>query len=144
MTSTFFASCTALLLLAGVGSLGAAQAAAEDLATADAGWCLLSAPKTAKPGDKVTLHITVKPGFLPQATRLNVDLHQFIGKERKPGAGRARPVALHANEGSEHAPTFTIPAEANAVAFVVYAMPEGKSAWSDRIEDASLGIKVVP
>lgn len=142
MTKTFFASCTVLLLLAGIGSLRAADAAAADLVTKDVGWCVLTAPKSAKPGEKVTLNIAIKPGFLPQATRLNVDLHQYIGKERKPGAGRARPVALHANEASEHAPSFTIPAEASAVTFVVYVIPEGKSGWSERLEAADLGINV--
>lgn len=117
---------------------------AADLATKDTPWCTLSVPKTAKPGEQVTLTIAIKPGAIAQPATLCVDLHKYVGKERKPGAGRARPMKLNANEPSEHKPALTIPADATAVTFVVYIVPAGKTAWADKLESTELGIKVAP
>ncbi len=130
-----------LVLLVASQPLTAADQAPE-LVTHDREWCVIRLPKGGQAGQPVTGEITIKAKAITQASRLHVDLHKFVGLERRPGAGHAQPVELAANVASQHAFTFTVPADASAIAFVCYVVPLGKSGYGERSHATEAGVPI--
>ncbi len=134
---------SSLVILATVLSVATWATAAEEAGQVkEADWCTVRTPAVGRAGEKVDIEVTIKAGVITEDSTLNVDLHKFVGKKRTPGAGKARPVKIKANEASTHTLTLSIPKDANAVAFVVYVLPEGKKAWSDKTHATDVGMKV--
>ena len=102
-------------------------------------WCTVTAPKSAKPGDTVSIVVKIKADAVKQDSVLKVDMHKFIGTTRKPGGGPGS-VKLKAGEAIEHVAKFKVPADASSVAFPVYVSPSG--GWKDRLLSTEISVKV--
>lgn len=105
-------------------------------------WCTLSAPASADPTEKASATIKVKGEAIKENGTLHIDLHKFVGKDRVPGAGRATPIPIEAGADLEHTVDFDVPADANALAFVFYVVPEGKTGFPEASHTGGVGSNV--
>ncbi len=116
--------------------------AAADMEVKDTPWCTITVPKTAKHGEQVEAKIAIKAGAISEDSTLHIDLHKYVGKDRKPGAGHAKPIKVTAGAAVETTYSPTVPEDASAVSFVVYLLPAGKNNWSDHTNVTELGVKI--
>ncbi|RMD80353.1 MAG: hypothetical protein D6820_06815 [Lentisphaerae bacterium] len=130
---------TTLFLMVLAGTLYGAE---EELQVKETPWCTLQAPKSVGRGEAARVRVTIKKDAIAEDSVLYIDVHKFVGRQRKPGAGRAKPVRIKAGEAGEYGYTFRIPEDASAIAFVCYVIPRGKSGWKERSHSASIGVRV--
>lgn len=109
----------------------------------DTPWCTVTTPKEVKRGEKATAQVVIKAGALSADSTLRIDVHKYVGKERKPGAGRAAPVSLAAGAAHEGSFSFAPPEDASAITFVVYVLPAGTDDWKSKTHATEAGVKVV-
>ncbi len=122
----------------------ACLSASETVATKtiDTDWCTITGPETAAVGEKPEITIAIKPGAISEAGDLRVDLHKFVGTERKTGCGHAPAKSVKVGEAAKYKAALAVPADAGAIIYVIYIMPQGKTSWSDKLVATNFSIKV--
>lgn len=106
-------------------------------------WGSVSVPKQVRVGDKIDIQVTFATETIPNSHILRLDLHAFIGSQRKPGHGRAAPIKVE--------PTVTTPYTAelklaplegmDRVVLVLYASTDG--GFKNATVSTEVPIKVV-
>ncbi len=129
--------------LAAADPAPAADPAAAEVTVKDTPWCTVTVPKSAKVGEKATVKVAVKAGAVSVDSELHIDVHKFVGKDRKPGAGRAKPVKIAAGAAVETDFAFEPPADASAFVYIIYVLPPGSNDWKSRSHTTEAGVKVV-
>ncbi len=97
------------------------------------GWGSVSVPKSAKPGENVTIQVAFATETIPKNMRLRIDFHGMIDGKRKPGIGQAAPIPVKPGVTSPYSCGFTVPKKPGLshVIAVIYASPTG--GYSDKI-----------
>jgi len=97
------------------------------------GWGSVSIPKTAKPGDKITVQVAFATETIPKDMRMRIDFHGMINGKRKPGIGQAAPIPVKPGVTSPYSADFIIPQTPGLshVIAVIYASPTG--GFTDKI-----------
>ncbi len=106
------------------------------------GWGSASVPKTARPGENITVQVAFATETIPKNMRLRIDFHGMINGQRKPGIGQAAPIPVKPGVTSPYSAGFTIPKKPGLthVIAVIYASPTG--GYTDKILSTEATIAV--
>lgn len=133
-----------------VGKPGAGMAAsapqaveAGDRTVKELPWATVSAPRQGKPGEKITLWVSLKADALAAQPRLRVDTHWYEGRKRKPGGPRSAPKVIGADATQPVEVQMVIPDKPGITAaqFIVYLSPDGD--YANKTHSSEIGVKVV-
>ena len=107
--------------------------------TGEYDWGRVSMPEKVKAGEEMDILVDIKPGIIPNAQVLQVDLHWWQGADRKGPLTRAQRVQVSSNTKGVQVARATIP-EKNGItrlAAIIYVAPDAQ--WSRKIFSAELG-----
>ncbi len=108
-------------------------------------WGRVSMPDKIKPGEELEILVDIKPGIVPNAQVLQVDIHWWAGRDRKGPLTRARRIQVNRNTQGVQVAKATIPAKEGltGIGAVIYVAPNAE--WSKKIFSGDLGgVSVVP
>ncbi len=110
-----------------------------DRITGEYNWGRISMPDKIKPGEEMEILVDIKPGIIPNAQVLQVDLHWWQGADRKGPLTRARRVQVTSNTSGVQVARAKIPEKdgITRIAAIVYVAPD--AAWNQKIFSAELG-----
>lgn len=108
----------------------------------DTPWCTITAPASVARGEKADIQVQVKAGAITSDSKLHIDVHKFVGKDRKPGAGRAGPKTIAAGSAVDTTYSYAPPEDAAAIVFVIYVMPSGATDWKSHSHSSEVAVKI--
>lgn len=102
-------------------------------------WGRVSMPNKVKVGEEVEILVDLKPGVVPNAQVLQVDLHGFAGNDRKGPLTRARRVQVNRSTSGVQVARATIPDKEGItrLAAIIYVAPNAE--WNKKIFSSELG-----
>ncbi len=107
--------------------------------TGEFDWGRVSMPEKTKAGEEMEILVDIKPGIIPNAQVLQVDLHWWQGAERKGPLTRARRVQVTSNTSGVQVARAMIPEKdgMTRIAAIIYVAPDAN--WTQKIFSAELG-----
>ncbi|MCC5844594.1 MAG: hypothetical protein JJU05_10120 [Verrucomicrobia bacterium] len=118
---------------------GPAWLEGEGRITGEYEWGRISLPARTKAGEEMEILVDLKPGAVPNAQVLQVDIHWWEGQERRGPLTRARRIQVNRNTRGVQVARVRIPDREGLtrIAAIVYVAPNAE--WSRKIFNAELG-----